>query len=190
MWSWWRRLTRLVQRAASRTAGPEASAAVEAGAAKSAEALYCDVARARLNAQLAQVDTVDSKASAMFAIGSTILPITASLLAGERDVIADCAVAKYALVAGAAFYVALVGTFTWSYKLAQWDSRPELGQWKEITRGRQEEEMQRWLGDACVEAYQANKPQLEKKGRFVAAGLWCLALEAAALTVAVLAPLF
>jgi len=157
---------------------------------QSAERLYYDVAMMRLTAQLAQVDTIDSKASSMFTIASTILPITAGLLTGDREVVANSIVAKLALAAGAVAYLVLVGAFTWSYRLVQWDARPELSQWKGITVGRLSNEMERWLGDACTESYEANRPQLDKKSRLVGVGLWLLAVEATSLTIAVLVPLF
>lgn len=193
----WSRLRRLAGQALGAASGPEAASSHSPTTARgheevraSAEAIYYNVAMMRLNAQLTQVDTIDAKASAMFTIGSTILPITAALLTSDPNIVANCPVSKYALVAGSISYVVLVGAFTWSYRLAQWDSRPELGQWRTLTVGRREDEIQRWLGDACVAAYVANKPQLEKKARLVAAVLWCVAFEAAGLTVAVLAPLF
>ena len=80
--------------------------------------------------------------------------------------------------------------FVTAYRLAEWDTRPEVRQWKDITTEYEEPQLQRWLGDACVEAYLANVPQLRKKARLVGFALLCLAFEAVALTVAVLAPLF
>ncbi|MGH2557647.1 MAG: hypothetical protein ACRDJH_01175 [Thermomicrobiales bacterium] len=156
----------------------------------SAEALYYNVAMMRLNGQQAQVDTIDARASSIFAIGSTILPITASFASSDRNVLADERTAQIALVIGALFYVALASAFLWSYRLARWDIRPELEQWQGVTIGKREEEMHRWLGDACVEAYQANRPQLNRKNKLVAAAPWCLVLEALALSVAVVIPLF
>jgi len=156
---------------------------------RSAEAFYYDVAIMRLNAQADEIRPIDSKASTIFTIGSTVLPITASLLSGSSDTIPECNVAMYALVAGSLFYVALAALFVVAYRFSAWDYRPQLEQWKTITLGRNESELQRWLGDACVEAYRANLPQLRRKARIVGYALVCLALEAACLTAAVLAPL-
>jgi hypothetical protein len=157
---------------------------------KSAESLYFDVARTRLTSQLAQIDSIDAKASTMFTIGSTVLPITASLLTADRDVIVDNFASKYALIAGAGFYIVLVVAFVLAYRLAKWDLRPALDQWKEITVDQEEERLQRWLGDGYVEAYLSNVPQLATKAKLVGVVLWSLALEAVCLTLAVLAPLF
>lgn len=126
---------------------------------------------ARLTAQLAQVDTIDTKGSALFTIGSTILPITASLLTADQAVVTNSTSAKVALVLGALLYIALVVVFLLSYRLAKWDSRPELEQWKSAIEDRLEEEMKQWLGDACADAYLSNTPQLRRKAALVGAAL-------------------
>ena len=187
VWRLFRRLVRsktVIDEGAKRE---QTSSSSQSG--RSAEALFYDVAMMRLNRQAAEIASIDGKASTMFTIGSTILPITASLLSTDRDTFTDCRVAMYSLVVGSAFYVALAVLFVLAYRLAKWDYRPELEQWRDVTLGRQEEEIQRWLGNACVEAYRANVPQLETKARLVGFSLACLAFEAVFLTVAVLAPL-
>lgn len=159
-------------------------------AEKSADFLYFAVAQRRLDSQTAEIDTFDTKAAAIFTIGSAVLPVTASLLTASSHVLTDSALAKWALIAGAGFYVALVVVFVLAYRLAKWDTRPELDQWTKVTVGRYEDEICRWLGDAYIEAYQANLPQLRRKAALVGASLWLLAGEAAFLTLAVLFPLF
>jgi hypothetical protein len=51
-------------------------------------------------------------------------------------------------------------------------------------------DLQRWLGDACVEAYGNNEPAIERKANKSALALWCLAGEVICLSAAVLAPLW
>ena len=98
--------------------------------------------------------------------------------------------AKAALFLGFACYMLLAVCFVSSYRINKWDSRPDPSQWRNVTVDRSEEEMQRWLGDACVDAYAANEPVINSKASRIGAALWFLAGEAACLTIAVLAPLW
>lgn len=147
---------------------------------RSAEALYCSVAIKRLEIQ----------SSTLFTIGSTILPITAALLTRNNVLFGDAITAKISLFIGLVFYVLLVAFFVWSYRFSKWDSRPNLRQWREVTAGRSEEEMQRWLGDACVDAHENNEPIIERKARAIGWALLWLAGEAICLVAAVLIPLW
>jgi hypothetical protein len=131
----------------------------------------------------------DSKASTMLSIGSTILPITAGLLANNHQVIKDHLASGIALIVAAVAYFALVAAFQKAYRLSKWDDRPYMAQWKSVTPGRTAEEVHRWLGDACVDAYQNNEPTFKLKGKSVGIVLWSLSAEAIALAVAVTWPL-
>jgi hypothetical protein len=157
---------------------------------KSAEALYYEVASRKLDFQFQINEHIEARAATQFTIGSTILPITAGFLTSGENALDDCIVAKLALFAGFACYMLLAACFVWSYRINKWDSRPDPPQWREVTVDSTEEEMQRWLGDACVDAYAANEPVINSKASKIGAGLWFLAGEAAGLTVAVLAPLW
>ena len=156
----------------------------------SAERLYFEVARARVGEQLANIESINAKAATMFTIGSTVLPITASLLSIERATVLDDLTSRWALGVGCGFYLLLVAAFVLSYRLGGWQTRPQLAQWRDVTVGRTEEEMQRWLGDAYVEAYLSNESQVRRKAALLSVVLWMLAGEAFALTVAVVAPLW
>lgn len=187
--SWWARLldhlgvVRGQQALVVEVAAPQAPL-------PTAERIFYEVARLRLDAQLARTNAFDARASTMFTIGSTVLPITTSLLTTERGDVLDDLTSRWALGAGCGFYILLVAAFVLSYRLAELDTRPELVQWREITVGRTEEQMHRWLGNACIEAYRSNEPQLRRKAALVGLVLWMLAGEATALTLAVLTPLW
>lgn len=155
----------------------------------SAERIYCDVARARLQDQLDAAASFDTKASAMLSIGSTILPITAGLLANNHQVIKDHPASGVALVCAVLAYIVLVGAFLKSYRLSKWDDRPNMVQWKAITPGRTDEEVYRWLGDACVQAYEDNMATLARKGKYASAVLLSLSVETVSLAIAVAWPL-
>ncbi len=158
----------------------------------SAERLYCDVAMKRLQEQAELVRAFDTKATTLLTIGSTILPITASLLIsgqGARGVLTAHHYSAAALIAGAGCYVVLIIGFFMVFNFGDWDTRPELRQWQEITPGQSEEAMLRWLGDAYVEAYERNSEDFVKKARLAGVVATALAFEALALTVAVLVPI-
>lgn len=180
----------LASRTRFRTASPALAAVPPDSVPKSSEAFYCDVAMKKLDAQFSFIESIDAKSTSFFTIGSTVLPITAGFVATDRRAIEDCAVAEAALFVGFACYVLLAVAFVWSFRIAGWDSRPEVLQWREVTMGRSEEEMRRWLGDALVAAYANNEPILNQKARRAGWTLWFLAGEAVSLSVAVLAPLW
>jgi hypothetical protein len=162
----------------------------DVGSARPADAIYREIAMQRLTAQLQQADLVDTKASALFTIGSTVLPITAGLLSTDPIRIRDNWVSLIALCAGFVSYVLLAIQFGRCWMYGRWDARPDLEQLREITIGRTEDDVNRWIGDACVEAYLSNRPYLTGKSRQLSWALTWLGLEAAFLAVAVLAPLF
>ncbi|MEJ7762352.1 MAG: hypothetical protein WKF80_06120 [Thermomicrobiales bacterium] len=133
---------------------------------------------------------MEARVTALFTIGSTILPITASLLAARVDILEGAAVSRVFLILGFAFYVFLAGCFVRAFRTNRWDARPEMPRWKALTIGRPEGEMRRWLGGACVEAYGNDKRVLERKARTIGLAVWGLAGEAMCLTIAVIAPLW
>lgn len=153
-----------------------------------AEALYAAVSSEKLAFQYTRLQAIESRASTQFTIGSTILPVTAGLLASGDSPIDDSPLSQVLLLVGALLYCLLAASFVLSYRVNAWDSRPELRQWMNVTKHRSAPEVQRWLGDAYVEAYLANEPFLRRKARHIGYGLWFLAGEAIMLTVAVVAP--
>ena len=177
------------------TASVQPPAPVAAPPPRSAEALYCEVARARLQDQLAVVSSADTKATTMLTIASTILPITASLLISGQGrvegpgILAEHPYSQLALTIAIASYVLLVLAFLRVLNLSGWDTRPDLAQWRDITAGELEENMFRWLGDACVAAYKRNRPKADAKAQALAGIAIMLVLEALSLTIAVLIPI-
>lgn len=152
--------------------------------------LYFDVAMARLNAQYGYRQSIDSRSSSYFTIGSTVLPITAGFLATGQSAITDCAIGLGALFLGFGFYLLLAVFYVWSFQYTGWDERPDMEQWQEISTQFTAEDLQRWLGDACVEAYRTNEPILEKTAGKSALALWSLFFEVVCLSVAVLVPIW
>jgi hypothetical protein len=157
---------------------------------KSAEAIYFDVSFRKLSSQLEDVKTIDQGFYQYFSIASTILPITAGFIGTRDSLIRDCTVAKLALGGAFLCYMAIFVVLIVSVQVSKWDSRPELSQWRLVTLDRNEEEMQRWLGDACADAYANNEPVIEERARRSGLVLRLLFGEAAGLMVAVLAPLW
>jgi len=186
--AWWLKLIRRIGATVAedrpRTLAPSLHAP------RNAETLYFEVARKKLDDQLADVKSIDQAFFSYFSIASTILPITAGFISSRDSLIRGSAVAETALAGAFLFYMAIFVVLIWSVRVAKWDSRPLLSQWREVTAGRSEEEMQRWLGDACVTAYENNEPAVENRARRSGLVLWCLAGEASGLTIAVLAPLW
>lgn len=153
-------------------------------------AFYYDVAAAKLSGQFDKIAAVDTRTTSYFTIGSAVLPIVAGFLSSDRSPLANDLVAGYGLFVGFLFYVMLAIFYVWSFQYTGWDSRPELEQWQTVTTEFMVADLQRWLGDACVEAYQNNEPAIERKASKSAFALWCLAGEVVCLSFAVLRPLW
>jgi hypothetical protein len=153
-------------------------------------AFYYQVAMMKLESQSSKINAIDSRSTSYFTIGSTILPIVAGFLVSDISKIANFSAVKYALIAGFACYILLAIFYVWSFLYTGWDSRPEVEQWKKVTTEFAVQDLQRWLGDACVEAYGVNEPAIERKAGKSAWALWCLAGEVVSLSTAVLVPLW
>lgn len=188
MWAWLRKLVASTE--ATATASNAVNDASRSSEIKELNAFYCEVAMMKLNSQFEKIDSIDTRTTSYFIIGSTILPIVAGFVSSDQSPIADCVLAKIALFLGLGFYVLLASFYVWSFLYAGWDSRPEMEQWKNMTTQFTVEDVQRWLGDACVDAYTANEPAIERKANKSALALWCLAGEVVCLSIAVLAPLW
>jgi hypothetical protein len=83
----------------------------------------------------------------------------------------------YALFAGFGFYLSLAVFYVWSLigRIGgKWIQVPDMSQLKEISREFAVEDLQRALGDACVDAYVVNETGIDKKAFKSAASLWCL----------------
>jgi hypothetical protein len=188
MWEWLRKLICLADPVESASVATDETTARKE--IRELNAFYYEVAMMKLNSQFREIISIDTRTTSYFTIGSAILPIVAGFLASDQSLILRSAIAKYALGVGFAFYVLLAIFYVWSFLYSGWDSRPDAEQWKTITTQFKVEDLQRWLGDACVEAYSNNEPVIERKANKSAVALWCLGGEALCLSAAVLAPLW
>ena len=188
MWDW---LGRLV---GSKNAPDSATAAVDDSSStnrvRKVNAFYYEVAMMKLNSQFRKIDAIDRRSTSYFTIGSAVLPIVAGFLSSDENPLSRSELAKYALIAGFAFYVLLAMFYVWSFLYSGWDSRPDVEQWKVVSTQFSDADLHRWLGDACVEAYNNNEPAIERKANKSALALWCLAGEVISLSAAVIAPLW
>lgn len=195
MWDWLRlQLLTLWQRHEAEgtpSSGPESTGGEDAELNKIQKLndFYYEVSMMKLNSQLNEIKTIDTRTTSYFTIGSAILPIVAGFLSSEGSPITTSEVARFALFLGFGCYLFLAVFYVWSFLYTGWDSRPEVEQWRKVTTEFVVEDLQRWLGDACVEAYMVNEPRIGQKAGKSALALWCLAGEVVFLSVAVLAPL-
>lgn len=157
---------------------------------KELNAFYYDVAMMKLNSQFRKIGAIDRRSTSYFTIGSAVLPIVAGFLSSGQSLLELSPFAKYALFVGFVFYVSLAIFYVWSFLYTDWDSRPEARQWQSVSTRFTVEDLHRWLGDACVEAYSNNEPAIERKAGKSALALWSLAGEVVCLSAAVLAPLW
>lgn len=156
----------------------------------SPDRIFCEVARIRFLDQLTLYSDHSQRIATLMTIGSIVLPVTAGISSRSSDSVSGLCWIVTLLTVAVFAYLWLVWCFLSAYRLTDWDNRPELEQWKEITKpGVTEGELQRWLGEAYIEAYTSNTPWLNKKARWVALGVIALAIEVIALAVAVLVPI-
>lgn len=181
-----RRLLRKILR--KQQTRPEAGieSPLEKQVTESANGAYFDMATRRLDAQMEQIDSMDSKTVNVFLIASTVLPITASLISDAGPAIQERCGAKLALVFGLAAYFWTTYYFVRAYRLAEWKLRPNLRSLKKFSQTRSEERSKRWIANQCAQSYFENKQGIMKKSYFATRTFLGLATEVAALTVAVL----
>ena len=131
-----------------------------------------------------------TRSAALFTIGSVILPVTASLIADDNSPTLRSDL-RWALVVAVVAYVALLAAFVSAVRSATWDTRPALDEWQQVTDPAVEttsDDIMRWLGDAHVDAYANNLPEVERRLRWNARMQGLLAVEVTSLAVAVIIP--
>jgi hypothetical protein len=170
--------------------GRDATIAAETADVAPINAFYYEVAMMKLQSQFQEIRAIDTRSTSYFTIGSAILPIVAGFLAADQGLIARPPLADLALALGFLFYVLLTIFYVWSFRYSGWDSRPDVQQWKLVSAQFKLEDLQGWLGDACVEAYTKNEPAIERKANKSAMALWSLGGEAIFLSAAVATPLW
>jgi len=151
---------------------------------------YSEIAIHRLDEQMAQIDAIDTKAAHIFLVSSTVLPISASLLTASDSLIQDCTASHVALAVGLVAYGAGCYRFIRAYRLSEWSRRPKLSKLQEYKEGKSNQEVMRWIGDQSIKSYYQNKNRIELKAKHVGHMIPMLALEALAIGIAVLIPLF
>jgi hypothetical protein len=170
---------------------PGRAATIEAATDKveRLNAFYYEVAMMKLNSQFRKINAIDTRTTSYFTIGSAILPIVAAFLGSDPSPLFESTGARWTLSLGVVFYVLLAIFYVWSFQYTGWDSRPEVAQWKTVSTQFTVTDLQRWLGNACVEAYINNEPLIDRKASKSAWALWSLAGEVIFLVVSVLLPM-
>lgn len=154
------------------------------------KALYYDVAKSRLDAQLAYSGSIDNKATSFFSIGSTILPIAAGFLTSNSSPVQDSRAAVWGLFGGFAAYLLLAIAFLLSHNSRKWASAPDMKQWQDIGLHYPAEDLHEALGNSYMLAYTTNEPETESKAVKTGWAIWFLLAEVIGLGIAVLAPLW
>jgi len=111
--------------------------------ADSGDLLYFTITMNKLEDQFHAIELIDARSSTLFTIGSTILPVTAGLLTTGNGDFRTSIVATIALFLSFVCYLLLTTFFVWSYRINEWDSRPNLIQWSEVSANRTNHELHR-----------------------------------------------
>ena len=150
-----------------------------------APSVYFQVAMERLEQQHARIEGIDNKLATVFGTSSIVLSIFAGFLGSRASDLSDVAVGL--LVGGLAVYL-LLGFFAYlGYNVREWSLRPNLQALKDNSRSYDEDAMRFWVGDECVESYDANICDLTMKASYLSLTIGLLAMQLPLLTGAALA---
>jgi disulfide bond formation protein DsbB len=145
---------------------------------------FYDVASARLDEQLQNVDSLDAKAGTALGFSAALLPVFGVLLAVSKANRPPAAIGLYA--AALVVYALLLGAVFFAYQVRGWSLRPDLETLKENSEKFSEDVMHAWVARESLLSIAANTPRLKRKSIFTRLALGLLALDALLLAVAAL----
>jgi hypothetical protein len=151
--------------------------------------VYYEVAKRRLDEQLGEVDSMDSKATAAFAFSSSVLAAFAILFTiPHLNVRFNWPTVLFFAALGVSVltYIGVVWLLYLAYRVAEWSFNPALSDLaKALTAGNStDNEILEWVGDEWGRSVEANRPRVADKRRYLGWALRLLPLEAIALVLA------
>lgn len=148
----------------------------------SSEAVYYSASRHFLDVQFATMDVLDNKSAHYFAVGSTVLTVTFTLLnLSQREV---PTYALWALGAALVSYVLLLVFSFFTSLIRGLEYRPDIATLKQHSEEIGGDFLQQWVSNEHLASIEANKPNLVRKARWVGAAQNALHVEALLLAVA------
>jgi len=141
--------------------------------------LVYDLSKERLNVQLSQIDSLDTKIGNLMGFGSAILAIMVTILTLASTVPLHTMIL---LFIGIAAYLAMVITLLIAYYAKHWEAGPDLNEaWQHSTQY-EIRTMYWWATESLKKCYFGNKNKTARKVRAIKIGLPLLAVETVTLT--------
>jgi hypothetical protein len=153
-----------------------------------ADQVFYDLAKQRLESQMARIEALDDKAAKLFPFATGALPVFAAVLALYGRQLPLLTVVF--IVLGVIMYLTLLlmlyrsiqSTYTWSY-------RPEMRDFEAKCAEHDDAEMRQWVASECLASLEVNGPWVAQKASHIFWAIVCLPLEAMFLTLAALSTL-
>ncbi len=136
--------------------------------------VYYELARWRLDQQLAQVRELNSRLAGIFTAATALLVLFAAFQGFERDSVTTTAIGLWA--AGGFVYVLLVVTTFVGYLDRRMNLQPELPALLALSQDLDDTEQREWAGIQIMAAFRRNEPMLQFKRQMttVATALWAV----------------
>jgi hypothetical protein len=141
--------------------------------------VYYTITTSRLDAQMQQIDQLDTKAATVFTFASVILAFFAGLLpittlpAASHAKIFDIILL---FLAGIVYSMLVVCIFK-AYQARDWSLRPDLTALQTHYVDYDEQNMQEWIADECLQSIQSNEPLIKQKASWLNKAFITLACE-------------
>ena len=149
--------------------------------------LVYDLAKERLNVQLSQIDSLDTKIGNLLGFGSAILAIVVTILTLAPVMPLYTMIL---LLMGIAAYGAMVIILLSAYYARRWEAGPDLNEaWQHSIRY-EIRTMYWWATESLKKCYFANKNKTALKVKSIKIGLPLLVVETATLTIGLLYSMF
>lgn len=145
--------------------------------------LVHDLAKERLNAQLSQIDSLDTKIGNLLGFGSAILAIVVTILTLAPMMPLRTMIL---LFTGIAAYVAMVITLLIAYYARRWEAGPDLNEAWQYSTQYEIRTMGWWATESLKNCYFANKNKTARKVKAIKIGLPLLVVETATLSLGLL----
>jgi hypothetical protein len=148
--------------------------------------VYYEITKARLDAQMGQIDQLDAKLATLFGFASAILGIFAGLLtvtALPSNVVAKIIITVIVAIASLVYFW-IISCLYKAYQIASWSLRPDYKKLESYTETNSEDEVKGWVADECVRSIDENEAHIKNKAWYIHCAMVALPVEAMLLVVA------
>jgi len=148
--------------------------------------VYYTITTSRLDAQMRQIDQLDTKVATTFTMASVILAFFAGLLTlaafpANHDIrVVDFIIMGLAIMV----YLFLAFSLYKAYQVTDWSFQPNITDLENYYTEYSEEGMKQWVADACIASIRVNNPRILQKTARLNAALLAFACESGLIALA------